>query len=179
MSAKANSRSNDLQSASATCDQQSRKNFYLNTFSSIFCNFPRRGGYLLCAAMAATLRALRAECQELCGGSASRLTSLCQLSDDWHLLLDRLLCHSSSSFVGSYRIIPKGKTFLSTWNSIGGSPQAFRFPNVGQRQKSVRPACAQRRSVTKGRDLVDLVHCPKPLPFVAVAEDVKGCPIRQ
>jgi hypothetical protein len=29
-------------------------------------------------------------------------------------------------------------------------------------------------SVTKRRDLVDLVYCPKPLPFIGVAEDVKG-----
>ena len=49
-------------------------------------------------------------------------------------------------------------------------------PDVRQRQKSVRPACAQRRSVTNEADLVDLVHCRKPVPFVAVAEDVKGRP---
>jgi len=44
--------------------------------------------------------------------SASRLTSLCELFGDWHLLLDRLLCHPPSSFVGSHGTVPQRRTFL-------------------------------------------------------------------
>ena len=59
--------------------------------------------------------------------SASRLTSFCQLFGDWHLLLDRLLCHSPSTFAGSFGTVPKGRTFLKSLELIVGSTQALRY----------------------------------------------------
>src|ERR1700734_1060512 len=67
---------------------------------------------------------------------------------------------------------------IRCWRGEGGSLEAkSQILGSWMRQKRTRPACAERRSVTKRRDLVDLVRCPKPLPFVAVAEDVERCPI--
>src|SRR5271170_4742727 len=83
--------------------------------------------------------------------SAARLTSPCQLFGDWHLLLDRLLCHPASSFVGSHGTVPRLRAFLSSWNLVGRSTQTLRLsetklPNHGLRhiwtRQSRRSRCA-------------------------------------
>ena len=68
ITAEASCWSNDVQLAVQPSISKRGMVFDRNTFSYISCNFPPLGGYLLRTAMTATLRALSAECQGLCGG---------------------------------------------------------------------------------------------------------------
>src|SRR5882762_1949779 len=79
--------------------------------------------------------------------SAARLASPCQLFGDWHLLLDRLLCHPAPSFIGSHVTVPNGRVFLSLWNSRGGSTQTLRDSETmlpSHSYPEVIPNCCQQ-----------------------------------